>query len=95
MPTHKYKNVPSKPDHEIEDLVDAIKAVMLEKKAKKTVAAAFKIPRTTLRRYISKVEEAQLDISSATDQNLFEFVFNLSEKSGGKKVCTLTLICFF
>lgn len=88
MVQHKHKNVPSKPDHEIQDIVDAIKKVKIENMPMLTAANAFKIARTSLRRYIAKVENAALDVETATNKQLFDFIFPLSEKAGGKTVCS-------
>lgn len=95
MPSHKYKNVPSKPEHEIEDIVEAIKAIVLEKKKQRTTAKAFQVNRSLLKRYMLKIEEAKFDVSTATDQQLYDFVFELTEKTGGKTVCIFSLIYFF
>lgn len=94
MPHHKHKNVPSKPDHEIQDIVDAIKAVKIEKIPAQRAANSFQIDRSLLRRYITKIENATLDIASATDDQLFAFVFQLSEKTGGKTVCSVVFTSF-
>lgn len=93
MPTHKYKNVPSKPDHEIQDLVDAIKAVKIGNSGQRAAATTFKINRRTLQRYLSKIEEAELDVSNATNDKLFAFVSELCEKTGGKTVRNSSYIC--
>lgn len=94
MPYHKHKNVPSKPDHEIQDIVDAIKAVKIEDVPTARAANSFRIDRSLLRRYISKIEDATLDVASATNDQLFAFVFQLSEKTGGKTVCSFYFIYF-
>lgn len=89
MPRHKYVNVPGKPEHEIQDIVDAIKAVQIDNVPKQQAATTFQVDRTRLRRYISKIEQAQLDVATASNKQLYDFVFGLSEKTGGKTVCKL------
>lgn len=85
MPQYKYKNVPGKPDHEIQDILDAIKAVKIENVPMQRAANTFKIDRSLLRRYITKMENAAIDIESAPNQQLFDFVSSL-RTSGGKPV---------
>lgn len=86
MPRHKYSNVPSTPDHEIQDIIDAIKAVVIENVPKYQAAKSFQVDRSKLRRYMSKLEEANLNVETATNKQLFDFIYALTEKTGGKMV---------
>lgn len=83
---YKYKNVPGKPEHELQDIVDAIKAVKINNLPVQRVANNLKIDRSLLRRYISKMENATIDFAAATDKQLLDFVSSLSEKTPGKTV---------
>lgn len=95
MPSHKYKNVPSKPEHEIQDLVDAIKEVVLEEKPKATVAKAFQIDRMTLKRYIAKVQEAELDLSTIIKTKNYLILFSICLKKLVEKRFVNVLLIFF
>lgn len=60
MPRHKYKE--SKRAVDVDGIVVAVKEVMVEKKAIRPVAVAYKIDRITLIRYMSKVRRQRISI---------------------------------
>ena len=73
----------------------AINEISIEKKAIRSIARAYKIDKSKLSRYISKLNDANLDPSTASDQKLGEFLSSLSMKSGGKTVRSFMLLTFY
>lgn len=85
MPRHKYNSKTSKPA-DINAIVGAIKEVTIEKKSLRSVGQAYKIDKSKLSRYISKLTQA-LDPSTASNEQLVNFVSSLSGQTGEKTVC--------
>lgn len=94
MPRHKYKKVSSKPSNDVRNMVDAIKEVTLENRTLRSIAEKYKVGRSRLQRYISRIEAANLDPATVPDEQLFEFVSSLSDRVGGKTVGLFSRISF-
>lgn len=69
-----------------EAILDAIRAVKIEKKATNSVAKMYNIPKSNLYRYIEKLNENFPDDITPTDEQLIEFVNSFSS-TGMKTVC--------
>lgn len=67
-------------------LTNAIKRCLVEKQSVKPTAAAFAIPRTSLIRYLKKVEEEFDDIEAVDDVALLEFVRRCSQRVPSNQV---------
>lgn len=67
------------------NVADAIKKIKIDKNSIRTVAAADKIPKSNLARYIKKIDEANIDVSTATNDELIEFL-KVCVKHGAKTV---------
>lgn len=67
-------------------LTNAIKRCLVEKQSVKPTAAAFAIPRTSLIRYLKKVEEEFDDIEAVDDVALSEFVRRCSQRVPSNQV---------
>lgn len=88
MPRNLYKTI-GKSGTDVDALVAAIKEVMINGKAIRSIATSYKINKSKLSRYISKIKDANLDPSAG--KQLHEFVSSLSVKTGGKTVCSSKL----
>lgn len=89
MPQNLYKSENSKKPlspEEIKNLVDAIKALSNKSGTQRKIAERFSVDRSKLYRYQKKIKEAELDLSTISDQKLFDFVSDLSNASTGKTV---------
>ena len=64
MPSHKAK---LEKTIDFDQMLGAIKIVKIHGNSKASVAKANGIPETTLRRYIGKIDEANVDVSKETD----------------------------
>lgn len=67
-------------------LVDAVRDIKVNKKSILSVANACGIPHATLSRYVAKVENADLDVATASNELLMDF-FGDASKRGAKAVC--------
>lgn len=70
-------------------VLEALKAVKIEKRSVKSVSNDHNIPRSSLSRYLTKINQAFLDISTVSDQQLLDCI-KLFTSRGSKTVC---LIC--
>jgi len=73
-----------KTDHGITDhgiLLEAIKAVKVEKRSVKSTASEYNINRTSLGRYITKFDAEVKDITAVDDSNLLKIVKRISSFS--------------
>lgn len=99
MPRHKYKSVSNKPVTDARNMVEAIKEIALENKSLRSISDKYKVGRSTLQRYITKVEAAKLDPATVSKEQLFDFVSSISDKVGGKTVsysiAFVSSFCFF
>ena len=68
------------------DLVKAIKEIKVEKKLVRAVAKAYSIPKTSLFRYISKLDEQISDIALIDDDELTDKICKLTSH-GSPTVC--------
>lgn len=53
---------------------------------KRQIAEGFKVDRSKLQRYMKKIKEAKLDLSTISDENLCDFISDLSKATRGKTV---------
>ncbi|XP_033228833.1 uncharacterized protein LOC117180445 [Belonocnema kinseyi] len=86
MPRHKYVIESRKPTIDANALVAAVKEILIEKKALRSVARAYNIDKSRLFRYISKLNDSNLDPSTASEEKLIEFLSSLSTTSGGRTI---------
>lgn len=68
-------------------LVDAIKRCLKDKQSIKSTAKTYGLPRTSLIRYLKKVEANFDDISSVEDSVLLEFVRDAGQRTPSNMVC--------
>jgi len=94
MPRHKYQSETSKPAVDINAIVTAIKEVIIEKKSLRSVGQAYKIDKSKLSRYISKLTQAIINPSTVSNEQFVNIVSLLSGQIGGKTVCYFNLIFF-
>ncbi|XP_068142279.1 zinc finger protein 577-like [Drosophila tropicalis] len=71
---------------DVNRLVSAVKAIVIQNRAMRSVGRDYNIDKSKLSRYISKLNEANLDPSTATDEELAEFLAMISGKTGGKTI---------
>ncbi|XP_033221237.1 uncharacterized protein LOC117175639 [Belonocnema kinseyi] len=86
MPRHKYVIESRKPTIDAKALVAAVKEILIEKKALRSVARAYNIDKSRLFRYISKLNDSNLDPSTASEEKLIEFLSSLSTTPGGRTI---------
>lgn len=83
---------------DINVLVNAIKEISIQNKAIRTVSRSYNIDKSKLSRYIKKVGESGIDVSTATDESLTQFFTELiaDRYTAGKTVSIFFhLICSF
>lgn len=89
MPQNLYKSGKSKKPlsaEEIKNLVGAIRALSIKSGTHRKIAEGFNVEKSKMARYLKKIEEAGLDLTTTSDQKLFDFVSDLSNVSTGKTV---------
>lgn len=74
-------------------IVRAIKAIKIEQKSVRSVALAHGIPKSSLHRYMGKVNEKYADISQVNDEQLMNCVRGITAK-GTKTVIIFSPIFF-
>lgn len=67
-------------------VLESIKAIKLEKKSVVSVAQIHNIPKSSLFRYLGKVNQKFPDFSKATEPKLLEFICIITKASGKKPV---------
>ncbi|XP_055311396.1 uncharacterized protein LOC129574063 [Sitodiplosis mosellana] len=78
MSTAKKSTEPKAID--VNALVKAIKDCLIDKKQIKTTARSHDLPRSSLQRYLKKVEENYEDLSAVADDELTEFVRDCGQR---------------
>lgn len=73
-------------------LLEAIKAIKIEKKSVVSVAQTHNVPKSNLFRYLGKIYQQFTDFANAPEQQLLEFVSSLTKRCGQKPV---SFLCSF
>ena len=79
-----------KSEHGIKDfeaLLDAIKAIKISNKSRKSTAKAYNIDMRSLGRYVRKFDAAVPDITAVTDDELLEVVHQIASYATPSLVC--------
>jgi len=86
--TSRYKRTSDRINFNLEDAVEAIKAVKLEKKSVRASAKQYNVPRSTLARYMDIVLSEYEDISTVPDDKLQETL----QRVGTYAACTVNQV---
>lgn len=78
------KKEDSTPD--ADHLLNAIKEIRIEKNTVQSVSTARKIPKSSLFRYLKKIDKEFPDISKATDEEILQTICSITAHDG-KPVC--------
>lgn len=86
---------PRKTDHGVNDLealLNAVKAIKIDKKGLRATATAYKIPKSSLSRYIEKVDKEIPDIGAVDDEQLSTVLQDIASYTTPKLVRGFSLI---